>query len=171
MGSDADAWDRAREGIFRAGLSRFLPFFAVVASLGLASCASSGLHTTSQHLGRGTERAVLDVVPLTLHRFGYPVANYRETPSAIYFETPWVQRLPFEDEAEGGAEAVRTRITIEARRAGKLYSVWLRVENAALAGIEDARWQPIDASKMLQEQLAHITTAIRDEIDTGLRVY
>src|SRR5262245_44410276 len=109
---------------------------AVVASVSLGACASAaparGPGATLYHLGRGTERQVLDVVPMTLYRFGYTVADYRETPNGYFFDTNWVHRQALAGEAEAGVDVVRTRITVEARRVGRLFSVWLRVENAGL---------------------------------------
>ena len=145
----------------------------VIACVTLAACASGsgGLHSSSLHLGRGTEREVLDVVPHTLNRFGYGVARYRATPNALVFETSWTERQPLEDEALAGLEAVRTRLTVEARRAGRLYSVWLRVENTGLGAGGDASWQRIAATPMFEKHVARVSRAIKDEIDTGLRVY
>jgi hypothetical protein len=123
------------------------------------------------HVGRGTARDILDVVPLTLERHGYPVARVRETPNTVVFETGWIERQPLEDEARAGLDAVRSRFTVEARRVGRLYSVWLRVENTGWGGGSGARWQRVAATPMFEEQVANVSRAIKDEIDTGLRVY
>ena len=148
---------------------------AVVASVALGGCASATPATspgaTLYHLGRGTEKQVLDVVPMTLYRFGYTVADYRETPNGYFFDTNWVHRLPLAGEAQAGVEVVRSRITVEARRVGRLFSVWLRVENAGLGATGEVAWERLASADELESQVEKITTAIKDEIDTGLRVY
>jgi hypothetical protein len=146
---------------------------AVLAGLASSACAGSGgrLESSSLHLGRGTARQIHEIVPLTLNRFGYSVARFRETPSSLVFETEWKERGPLEDEAGKGIEAVRTRFTVEARRVGRLYSVWLRAENTVWEPDQGGGWHRIAPTPMFQEQVASLSRAIEDEIDTGLRVY
>jgi hypothetical protein len=165
-----------REGMGKGGsMKSGWLVLAVLASFALGACASAapvkGPGATLYHLGRGTERQVLDVVPMTLYRFGLPVASYRETPNGYFFDTSWVHRLPYAGEVESGVEVVRSRVTVEARRVGRLYSVWLRVENAGLDPSGKVAWERLASTDELDAQVEKITIAIKDEIDTGLRVY
>jgi hypothetical protein len=126
----------------------------------------------SRDVGRGTRGDIGTFVPQALSRYGYAVANFRETPTLIYFETAWEHRAPFEDEVEAGAEECRTRILVEARKGGAdFYSVTLRVENSALTmSLDDERWVPMEATKMFDEHVDEIVSVIQMNIDAGVRL-
>jgi hypothetical protein len=52
-----------------------------------------------------------------------------------------------------------------------LYSVWLRAENTGWEAGEGGGWHRIASSPMFKEHVGSLSRAIKDEIDTGLRIY
>lgn len=146
--------------------------FTLGMTLLLSGCgASLSRGVLSNDLGRGTRRDIATFVREILYRHGYVIQQVRETSNTIYYETAWMRREPFEDEAARGAEESRSRIIVEARKGGaETFSVRLRAENTALVFQYPGEWRPMAATEMFRDHVREISNAIRMEIDAGVRV-
>jgi len=157
---------------------RFLPTGTLAMTMALAGCAGlsrADIGTLRYDVGRGSRGDIELVVPDMLARYGYEMDQRRDTGRRLYFQTAWLHREPFEDEDRCDIDC-RTRITVEARRAGnEFYSVTLRAENAAFevrptAG-ESGRWVPYPATEMFRAHVTELTEEIGMQIDAGVRGY
>lgn len=145
----------------------------------LAACAGSlaGLGGTDETIGRATHRDIAVEIPATLRRYGYAIYNNRETSSTLHIETSWQQRVPFEDEAELGADAARTRFIAQARQSGPaIYTLRLISQNEVSLpdSIEQANpvgWSRIPATDMYRAYVREISTEIELKVAAGLRLY
>ncbi|MCA9737438.1 MAG: hypothetical protein R3E98_17705 [Gemmatimonadota bacterium] len=179
-------WHRAPPRVRRGfGTSHDLvrPFRAVACLLTglLGSCAGSlanrgQVETT---VGRATFNDIMNEVPSILRRVGYAIYEVRETGSSLYIETGWQERVPFDDEAEAGADVARTRFVARARKVGPaLYTLRVTAENE-VHGVEppealpDAAggWSTMPATGMYKAYVLDITTEIQMKVDAGLRTY
>lgn len=127
-------------------------------------------------VGRATLRDIVVEVPTTLRRQGYVLYTTRRTERTVYFETSWRTRPPFEDEAESGASAARTRLVVRGREAGgNFYSLKLHAENQ-LQGLPSASdfsgtgWSTMPPTRMFKNYVRELSTAIRLQVDMGVRV-
>jgi hypothetical protein len=146
----------------------------------LAGCGSASLprDVLRFDVGRGSRGDIERAIPEMLIRHGYAIQQQRDTGSLLYFETAWLNREPFEDEAGLCSLECRTRIIVEARRqGGEIYSVTLRAENTFLqqpsmiTPIGEQVWNPLPPTEKFREHINEISTDIGDRIDAGVRVF
>lgn len=158
-----------------------LPLLACVLSGLLGSCAGSlanrgQVETT---VGRATFNDIMNEVPSILRRVGYAIYEVRETGNSLYIETGWQERVPFDDEAEAGADVARTRFVARARKVGPaLYTLRVTAENevhgvATPEELPEAAggWSTMPATGMYKAYVLDITTEIQMKVDAGLRTY
>ncbi|NNF29431.1 MAG: hypothetical protein HKN73_19545 [Gemmatimonadetes bacterium] len=126
-------------------------------------------------IGHATGRDILDAVPKILGSHGYTIYNSRRTDDSIYFETNWRNRAPFEDEADGGAEAARTRIIIRARRSSAtLFTVRLEAQNQIMgvSHVTDpagTSWSTMPATDAYKAYIGELSSEISLRVDAGSR--
>ncbi len=92
-------------------------------------------------LGRATTRAVEQRTFWVLQRYGFILIREETSPTRIYFETTWLIREPFEDEAKAGAVSAETRLRLlggplrgTANNKQTQRPVWLVAENRVHSG-------------------------------------
>ncbi|MBI3983342.1 MAG: aminopeptidase [Gemmatimonadetes bacterium] len=142
----------------------------------LPACSRSLAHpgTIDHRIGRASFYDIMREVPAVLRLYGYAIYENRQTGSTLHIETGWQERAPFDDEADGGAEAARTRFIARGRKAGPtLYSLTISAENQvrALADTLDTGWSAMPPTDMYMAYVREITTEIDMKVDAGLRRY
>ena len=135
-----------------------------------SGCGASLGREVRRDIGRATLRDIVLHVPEILARHGYAVRQRRQTATHIYYETSWLHRVAFEDEATKGAEEVRTRFIIEARKgAAEFYDVHIRAENSARGISLDGEWEHL-VTPTFQEHVRALSDDIMMHINAGVRV-
>lgn len=126
-------------------------------------------------VGDGTGPEVLFQTIQVLQLYQYEIERQAESPN-LTVQTHWRDRMPFDDEVEAGAQAVRTRILMLARerhqRAGgaSVYTVRLTLENQAQTDIS-SDWQPFEPTPEFRDYAADIAERLRTELRTGVRIH
>lgn len=147
------------------------------AALLLGACGTSlaDRGIVQETVGRATERDILVEVPDILGESGFVISERRTSGRRISFETEWMRRAPFEDEAALGAEEARTRVIVTARRsAANLYTVDVRADNqlrgVATQAFAGTGWSSIPATDMNRDYIRQLALDIRLRIDAGVRI-
>ena len=164
---------------FSAGGSRAF-LLTVPALLFLSACGAS-LATqgrTEQVIGRASYYSIMTEIPEVLGSLGYTVYDKQETSTALYIETSWQERAPFEDEAAMGVDYARTRFIVRARKANpQVFTLRLQAENQ-VQGRSNASWHESvgawstsPATEMYEAYMLDVFTEIKLRVDAGLRVY
>lgn len=157
--------------------ARWIRPLTVLTVLLLSGCMGARLNQSNveRRIGHATSQDIIDTVPKILGGNGYTLFNTRRTDDTIYFETTWRNRVPFDDEAERGAEAARTRIILRARRSSAtLFTVRLEAQNE-VSGISDGAgppgtgWSTIPATDDYKAYILELSTLIKLEVDAGSR--
>lgn len=178
IGRAACGLDRPSRGRVGAVRAAGLVLLAGVLPLLAGGCVTSFANDSSveQSIGRATMRDFVDEVPQVLGSNGYTIHRRRRTSRLLSFETNWMYRAPFEDEADRGASAARTRIFVSARiSAGNIYSVRARAENEVrgVPGADDMAgtgWSRIPATEMYRAYARDLFLKIRLQVDAGVRI-
>lgn len=155
------------------------PLAAGALALFLPACWAGSPHESAVEttVGRATFRDIALEVPKILGEHGYSIHESRRTRRTVTFETNWRYRAPFEDEADRGADAVRTRLHVEAwKSGGNAYTLRIRAENE-VHGVPGASgpaggtgWSTIPATDMYRAYIQELSMTIRLEVDAGVRV-
>lgn len=173
---------RARGCRFAAPDPSRLPALPLAAALLLAvgGCAGATLNRSAveSKIGRATFRDIMVEVPEIFGANGFSIHESRRTGRGVFFETNWRGRAPFDDEAEQGADRARTRLVLNARRAGgDIYTLRIRAENE-VRGVPGAsgpaggsRWGKIPATGMYREYVRDLFMQIKLRVDAGVRVH
>jgi hypothetical protein len=148
----------------------------VVAGLPVA-CATDGTTGVLRwEVGDGTGEEALFQTIQVLQLYQYDIERQAESPN-LTVQTHWKDRMPFDDEVEAGAQAVRTRFLMLARerhqRAGgsSVYIVRLTAENQAQLEASSSEWQPFEPTPQFREYAADIAERLRTELRTGIRIH
>lgn len=145
------------------------PLIVLGMSLLLSGCGSLG-GGVGRDIGRATLRDIVLNVPEILNKHGYTVRQGTQTPKRVYYETSWLHRVPFEDESDTGAEEVRTRFIVEARKgASGYYNVRIRAENSVRGVSPDGGWTDL-ATNTFREHVRGVADDLMMEINAGVRV-
>lgn len=152
-----------------------LAVLSAVVAVPLA-CASGGNSASLRwDVGDAMESQVLTTTTEVLERYQYEIERQARTPNPS-LQTHWYERLPFDDEAAAGAEAVRTRFLMTARQrsqrmeSGGTYNVRLTVENQArMRGGED--WVPMALTNEFRDYATEIAERLRQDLTDGFRVF
>ncbi len=146
---------------------RALP--ALAAGVFLAGCGGSLSRDTRSGIGRATLTDIELNVPQVLADHGYSVSQRRQTGRRIYYETSWLYREPFEDEADRGVEDVRTRFIVQGRRGGSdFYDVEIKAENFVRGVSPSAEWTPL-SSPDFQEHVRSVSDELIMNMNAGVR--
>jgi hypothetical protein len=145
----------------------------------LNGCASgSGRDTGSRYsasIGTATRYDFTDKAQYVLvskHR--YEIEDVRDGTESITFETKWMERVPFDDEAQQGIIGARTKVILEARartrgglEARALYTVRFRGETM-VQFINDESWVTESLSPQAHEYLRSISRELEAEYRAGM---
>lgn len=161
-----------------SALGAFLSAAALLLTLGACSGATLSHSAVESKIGRATFRDIVVEVPDIFGANGFSIHETRRTGNSVSFETDWRARAPFEDEAEQGADRARTRLLLDARRAGgRTYSLRIRAENevrgvpGASGPVAGSRWGTIPATEMYRAYVRDLFMQIKLEVDAGVRVH
>lgn len=154
------------------------PALIAGAALLLSGCVASLANdsTVEATIGRATLRDFVSEVPEVLGTSGYTIHQRRQTSRLVTYETNWMYRAPFDDEADRGASAARTRLFVSARvSAGNIYAVRARAENEVrgVPGAGDLAgtgWSRIPATEMYEAYARELFLKIKLRVDAGVRI-
>ena len=148
--------------------------------LGVGACAGATLNRSAveSKIGRATFRDIVVEVPDIFGANGFSIHESRRTGHGVFFETNWRSRAPFEDEAARGAERARTRLVLDARKAGgRTYSLRIRAENEVrgVPGVSGpaagSGWGTIPATEMYRAYVRDLFMQIKLQVDAGVRIH
>ncbi len=147
---------------------RALP--ALSLALLLAGCGASLGRQNRADIGRATLRDIQLHVPEVLADHGYSIHQRRETRTSVYYDTSWLYRAPFDDEAERGVQEVRTRFIVQGRRGGgDFYDVEIRVENSVRGILPSGDWSPL-ATPDFEDHMRSVSDELMMNINAGVRI-
>ncbi|MDP2955090.1 MAG: hypothetical protein Q8N53_01600 [Longimicrobiales bacterium] len=165
-------------GFSAGGVRAFLltaPALLLLSACG-ASLATQG--RTEQVIGRASYYSIMTEIPEVLGNVGYTVYDKRETSSALYIETSWQERAPFEDEAAVGVEYARTRFIARAQKTTpQIFTLRLQAENQVRGRSDESwhqsvgDWSTSPPTEMYEAYMLDIFTEIKLRVAAGLRVY
>lgn len=143
---------------------------------GSASTEDSSAKSFTANLGTATVLDINQKARLLLERYQFQIVRYESTVDALYFETEWKPRYPFDDEIGQGIEETRTRIIIQATPRTRsalgsdLNTVRMEAENQVRLknGVD---WRYAEMSKMLRAYLRKFADDLSTEFRVGLRRY
>lgn len=141
-----------------------------------AASGESAAHTFTANLGTATAYDFTLKTRQLLDRYQFRVVRYEATTDAIFFETEWKFRYPFEDEIQQGVEEARTRLTVTATPrvratiSSDLNSVRLEAENQVRYR-NAVDWHYTEMSEMLKAYLREFSDKLATEFRAGIRRY
>lgn len=129
--------------------------------------ATSATDVFKDRTGDVTETDLYDRLPMVLARHGFFIVDSNRHDYGVTFETQWQERIPFGEEQVRGAVAARTRLRLNARRNGRMYSVWFEAENM----IETAQknWISLPFYEESYAYVSDIASSLRLEVASGVR--
>ena len=156
----------------------------LLAVVGLAACSGTlaRLGKVDRTIGRASYHDIMKEVPEVLSRHGYAIYDRNiNGGGALYLETGWQERAPFEDEAAAGITYARTRFIVRAREASAAtYTLRLSAENEVQVGPDaTARvsrrkgtpWGTMAATAMYEAYVRQIASDIEMRVAAGLRTF
>jgi hypothetical protein len=158
-------------------------FLLLSTAVALTACARAlaNLGTVDRKIGRATSYDIMREVPSVLQLYGYAIYQNRPTSSALYIETGWQERAPFDDETERGVEYARTRFIARGRKSGPTtYTLTISAENQVrtaadtapeIAGVPAPEWSTMPPTDMYMAYVREITGEIEMKVSAGLRRY
>lgn len=165
-------------GFSAAGLRAFLLTAPVMPLLSACGAPFATQGRTEHVIGRASYYSIMTEIPEVLGTVGYTIYDKRETSTALYLETSWQERAPFEDEAAMGVEYARTRFVVRAQKASpQVFTLRLQAENQVQGRSDESwhqsvgAWSTFPPTEMYEAYMLDIFTEIKLRVDAGLRVY